>query len=70
MSYRDYKIPATSNERRKTQCRGNKLHIDGYDVKIRASRNYNNLPDTWDEVITMGAGRSWKNNRKTKWKNK
>jgi len=67
MSCWNYKKPATTNERRKTQCRGNTLSIDGYDVKIRASRNCTNLPNTWDEVITMGSGRSWKNFRKKKY---
>lgn len=66
----DCKDPATTNERRKTQCRGNKLRVDDYEIKIRASRNFKNLPDSWDEVIVMGAGRSWKNYRKTRWKTK
>ena len=66
----DYKIPATSNERRKTQCRGDKLRIDDYEIKIRAGRNCKNLPNAWDESIAMGAGRSWKNYRKTRWKTK
>ena len=42
----DYKIPATSNERRKTQCRGDKLRIDDYEIKIRAGRNCKNLPNS------------------------
>lgn len=66
----NYKKPLTTNERIKTQCRGNELHLDDYVVKIRADRNYNNLPNVYDEVIAFGAGRSWKNYRKTRWKTK
>ena len=66
----DYKKPETANERRKTQCRGCELRVDNYVVKIRASRNCKNLPNSWDESIAMGAGRSWKNYHKTRWKAK
>lgn len=65
-----FKWPATTNERRQTQSRGCFLDVDGYEVKIRGCRNYKNLPNAYDDVVSMGSGRTWKNNRKTRWKNK
>lgn len=63
-----FKKPKTTNERRKTQCRGHFLLEDDYYVKIRANRNCKNLPNAWDDIPTHRIIRNWKIYRKTQYK--
>jgi len=55
-----YRRPRTTQERRAT-CVKEFLLLDGYRVKIRASRNRTNLVDAWDDQIRCDIQyKSWK----------
>lgn len=61
-----YRLIRTTQERR-ANGRRCLLKIDEYVVKLRPSRNYSNLPNSWDD-INRCCMRSWKKHRKTQYK--
>jgi len=58
--------PRTTNERRASPKRS-VICDEGFVVKIRANRNFTNIPNAWDD-ITTSSERSWKSHRKTQYK--
>lgn len=68
--YRCLRRPRTTQERRANGKRSF-LEIDGYKIKLRAKRNYRNLPNAWDDIVIHDFCRQhlcWKKLRKTRWK--
>lgn len=63
-----YRAPKTTQERRLVGRR-DLLHIDEYVVRIRPSRNWTNLPNTYDDISRSDIGdRSWKRHRLTQYR--
>ena len=60
------RYPRTTQERR-VNGKSNILEIDEYHIKIRAKRNFRNLPNSYDD-LWIYYEKSWKKKRRTQYK--
>jgi hypothetical protein len=65
-----FRFPKTTQEKRRA-C-GDEKECKQFNIKLRSKRNYNNLPDAYDDKIAMKKyKKSWKfkSKAKSQWKN-
>ena len=61
-----YRNVRTGSARRQSQYRGFNYVVDGYRVKSRASQNFRNIPNAWDDIRRNDwrLRKSWKRYRR------
>lgn len=69
MRYRYFRNPRTTQERKAYFDVVQQEEEYGFKIKYRRSRNNVNLPSAWDDIHRSDVKqRTWKQSRKTRWK--
>jgi len=68
-NWRGHRHPKTTQERRIARAHERDEDLRYYGIKVRAKRNFRNLPNAWDDISHSDWGqKNWKNYRRTQYK--